>query len=69
MKAVISNRIYLQCTASMKKEIDKELTYLIPSHNPADPPQVITNMGILRDDLISIPVGRVDLIPKNFFCY
>ena len=50
MKAVISNRIYLQCTASMKKEIDKELTYLIPSHNPADPPQVITNMGILRDD-------------------
>ena len=67
MKAVISNRIYLQCTASMKKEIDKELTYLIPSHNPADPPQVITNMGILRDDLISIPVGRVDLIPKNFF--
>ena len=51
----------------MKKEIDKELTYLIPSHNPADPPQVITNMGILRDDLISIPVGRVDLIPKNFF--
>jgi superfamily II DNA or RNA helicase len=67
MKAVISNRIYLQCTASMKKEIDKELTYLIPSHNPTDPPQVITNMGILRDDLISIPVGRVDLIPKNYF--
>ena len=67
MKAVISNRIYLQCTLSMKKDIDKELTYLIPSHNPADPPQVITNMGIIRDDLISVPVGRVDLIPKSFF--
>ena len=67
MKAVISNRIYLQCTLSMKKDIDKKLTYLIPSHNPADPPQVITNMGIIRDDLISVPVGRVDLIPKSFF--
>ena len=67
MKAVISNRIYLQCTPAMKTSIDKELTYIIPSHNPTDPPQVITNMGIIREDLISIPIGRVDLIPKNFF--
>ena len=65
MKAVISNRIYLQCTASMKQSIDKELTYLIPSHNPADPPQVISNMAVIREDLISIPIGRIDLIPKN----
>ena len=67
MKAVISNRIYLQCTASMKQSIDKELTYLIPSHNPADPPQVISNMAVIRGDLISIPIGRIDLIPKNYF--
>ena len=67
MKAVISNRIYLQCTASMKQSIDKELTYLIPSHNPADPPQVISNMAVIREDLISIPIGRIDLIPKNYF--
>ena len=67
MKAVISNRIYLQCTSSMKQSIDKELTYLIPSHNPADPPQVISNMAVIREDLISIPIGRIDLIPKNYF--
>ena len=67
MKAVISNRIYLQCTSSMKQNIDKELTYLIPSHNPADPPQVISNMAVIREDLISIPIGRIDLIPKNYF--
>ena len=67
MKAVISNRIYLQCTSSMKQSIDKELTYLIPSHNPADPPQVISNMTVIREDLISIPIGRIDLIPKNYF--
>ena len=67
MKAVISNRIYLQCTRSMRESIDKELTYLIPSHNPTDPPQVISNMGIIREDLISVPIGRIDLIPKNYF--
>ena len=67
MKAVISNRIYLQCNRSMKESIDKELTYLIPSHNPTDPPQVISNMGVIREDLISVPIGRIDLIPKNYF--
>ena len=67
MKAVISNRIYLQCNRSMKESIDKELTYLIPSHNPTDPPQVISNMGGIREDLISVPIGRIDLIPKNYF--
>ena len=67
MKAVISNRIYLQCNRSMKESIDKELTYLIPSHHPTDPPQVISNMGGIREDLISVPIGRIDLIPKNYF--
>lgn len=56
----------MECTPEMQSKIDKELTYLIPSHNPLDPPQVITNMGIVRNGLISIPIGRIDLVPKNY---
>ena len=67
MKAVISNRIYLQCTSSMKQSIDKELTYLIPSHNPADPPQVISNMAVIREDLISIPHRPREVCRSKFF--
>ena len=49
-----------------RSTIDKELTYLIPSHNPLDPPQVIANMAIIRNGLISIPIGRIDLIPADY---
>ena len=66
MKAVISNRIYMEVSPDLQKSIDKELTYKIPTHNPLDPPQVICNMGIVRNGLISIPTGRMDLIPKNY---
>ena len=56
----------MDCTASQQEKIDKELTYLIPSHNPTDPPQVIANMAIIRNGLISIPMGRTDLIPRGY---
>ena len=66
VKAVLSNRIYMDCEAELQRSIDKELTYTIPTHNPNDPPQVIVNMSIIRQGLISIPIGRNDLIPKNY---
>ncbi len=66
MKAVLSNRIYMEASTELQQSIDKELTYLIPSYNPNDPPQVICNMGLVREGLISIPIGRKDLIPKNY---
>ena len=66
MKAVIANRIVMQADSDLHRSIDKELTYVIPSHNPLDPPQVISNMGIVSKHLISMPVGRFDLIPKNY---
>ena len=56
----------MDCTPDMQERIDKELTYLIPSHNPTDPPQVIANMAIIRNGLISIPIGRTDLIPRGY---
>ena len=66
MKAVISNRIYMNCTPELQRDIDAELTYAIPTHNPLDPPQVIKNMGLIKNGLISLPVGRLDLIPSNY---
>ena len=66
MKALISNRIYLECDIELQNKIDKELTYRIPTYNPMDPPLIIKNMGRIRDGLITIPTGRVDLIPKDY---
>jgi superfamily II DNA or RNA helicase len=66
MKAVISHRIYMDCTEEVQEKIDKELTYTIPTHNPLDPPEVIKNMGIIRNGLVSLPIGRTDLIPSNY---
>ena len=66
MKAVISHRIYMDCDDRLQEQIDKELTYTIPSHNPLDPPEVIKNMGIIRNGLISLPIGRTDLIPEHY---
>ena len=66
MKAVISNRIYMECTAEFQDKLDRELTYTIPSYNPLDPPQVIKSMGIVRNGLISLPTGCVDKIPDHY---
>jgi superfamily II DNA or RNA helicase len=66
MKAVMSHRIYMDCPAELQEKIDRELTYTIPAHNPLDPPQVIKNMGIIRNGLISLPIGRTDLIPEHY---
>jgi len=65
-KAIISNRIYMPADAKRQELLDKELTYTIPSYNPMDPPTIIKNMGRISDKLISVPVGRMDLIPDEF---
>tara|TARA_B110000305_G_scaffold207727_1_gene239460 strand:- start:1785 stop:3068 length:1284 start_codon:yes stop_codon:yes gene_type:complete len=66
MKAVISNRIYLEVTQEYKDFINNELTYAIPSYNPTEPPMVIKNMSRIKTGLVSIPVGRTDLIPEDY---
>ena len=66
MKAVVSNRIYLEVTDKYKEVLSKELTYTIPSYNPKDPPMVIKNMARIRSNLVSIPIGRTDLIPNDY---
>ena len=66
MKAVISNRIYLECTREYREVLSKELTYTIAGRGPDDPPQVIKNMQRIRENLVSIPIGRTDLIPDDY---
>ncbi len=66
MKAVISDRIYLETTPEKQREIDTELTYSIPSFKFGDPPQIIKNMALIKQTLVSMPVGREDLIPSDY---
>ena len=65
MKAVISDRIYLEVLPHTQKKIDDELTYAIPSFKYGDPPLIIKNMAMIRQGLVAIPVGRLDLIPTD----
>lgn len=66
MKAVISHRIYLEVTKEYKDVLSKELTYKVPSQKPNAPPQIIKNMARIRSNLVSIPIGRTDLIPDDY---
>jgi len=65
VKAVIRNRIYLEVTPGQQADIDEKLTYTLPPRRPGDPPFVIKNMGVIRKGLVSMPVGRTDLIPSG----
>ena len=66
MKAVLSNRIFMECSPEYRKVLSDELTYKIPSQNPNDPPQIIKNLQRVRENLVSIPIGRTDLIPDSY---
>ena len=66
MKAVISDRIYMDLNPKTLEKVDKELTYAIPSYKFGDPPIMIKNMARIRNSLVAIPVGRLDLIPEDY---
>jgi len=66
MKAILSNRIYLECSNEYQSFLDEELTYSIPPRRPTDPPIIIKNMGIIKAGLVSLPIGRTDLIPEDY---
>ena len=66
MKAVLSNRIYIECSNEYQKYLDNELTYSIPPRRPTDPPIIIKNMGVVRAGLVTLPIGRTDLIPDDY---
>ena len=66
MKAVYSNRIYLSVDSKLSSDIEKELTYTIAPRIPTDPPIVFKTIRWIKDGLISIPVGREDLVPADY---
>ena len=66
MKAVVSNRIQLQGDAVMLENLERELTYSLPPRMPQDPPMIIKTIRPLREGLVSIPVGRLDLVPEEY---
>ena len=66
MKAVVSDKIYMNIDPATQGIIDKELTYSIPSYNPLDPPTIIKNMGIVKQGMITVPSGRFDLVPEGY---
>ena len=66
MKAVLSNRIFMEASPEYRKILSDELTYKIPAQNPNDPPQIIKNLQRVRENLVSIPIGRTDLIPNDY---
>ena len=66
MKAVFSNRIQIEGSADMLAVLEEELTYRLPPRMPQDPPIIIKTIRPLREGIVSIPMGRLDLVPKNY---
>ena len=66
MKAVLSNRIFMEASPALRDDLSKELTYKIAPQNPNDPPLIIKNLQRVRENLVSIPIGREDLIPNDY---
>lgn len=66
MKAVLANRIYISKTDELEKKLIQELTYQFPGAGPKSRPILVCNMTTVNNNILSIPIGRVDLIPKNY---
>ena len=66
MKAELSNRIYLSVNKQQTNELERELTYTIAPRIPSDPPIVFKTFRYVREGLVSIPMGREDLIPSDY---
>ena len=66
MKAIISNRIQIQGDATFLESLERELTYSLPPRMPQDPPIIFKTIRPLREGLVSIPAGRLDLIPEEY---
>ena len=66
MKAILSHRIYIEVSPQLEQKLEKELTYSLPPRMPMDPPIIIKTIRRIRKGLVSIPIGRVDLIPDDY---
>lgn len=69
-KAVLSNRIYLDTTPELTQQLIRTLTYKIKKNIPGATHfsqfEIIKNFKLVGKNVITIPIGRTDLIPENF---
>lgn len=65
-KAVLSNRIYIGADEAFQKELKAATTYTIPPRNPEEPKVVIKHMKKVNASIVTIPIGRMDLIPEDY---
>ena len=70
-KAIISNRIYLDADPQLIQDLQKALTYKI--RKPPRPGlthfsmfDIVRSYKMISSKIISIPVGRLDLIPDDY---
>tara|TARA_Y100001973_G_C4923530_1_gene197521 strand:- start:139 stop:477 length:339 start_codon:yes stop_codon:yes gene_type:complete len=68
MKAVISNKIYLNCPigSDLEHKLQSELTYEINQMPVSEYPLIVKHAVRISDNVISIPSGRKNLIPDNY---
>jgi len=66
MKAVLSNRIYLTRTPELHNSLIEELTYRLPPKKPGNPYEIECDVTRINKDILTIPSGRLDLIPKDY---
>ena len=70
-KAIVSNRIYLDTTPEIAQSLAKTLTYKIkrpprPGLTHFTQFDIIKNYKMLPRGIMSIPGGRIDLIPEDY---
>lgn len=69
-KAILSNRIYLDVTPELTSSLIRALTYKIKKNIPGATHfsqfEIIKNFKIIGGTVMSIPIGRPDLIPAGF---
>lgn len=66
MKAVLSNRIYLNADAEFQDELKEKLLYKIDRMPVSEFPEIIQNCSTITPTTCSIPCGREDLIPEDY---
>lgn len=66
MKAVLSNRIYLNADVALQDELKEKLLYTIDRRPVSEFPEIIQNCVTVTSNTVSIPCGREDLIPEDY---
>jgi hypothetical protein len=65
MKAVLSNKIFIEYDEDLYKFLKKELTYKIPSKIFGEPPETKSTLTRIGKRALCMPIGRTDLIPSG----